>query len=101
MSQPVVRDTLCRLYVGDGPYTGTSTVSPSDPDFCPPGCAPFTIYRQFTNPKFIRWMPNQPVQGNLQFEVYNDSGERLDNIDAVGEETDTANWSMTLLCSED
>jgi hypothetical protein len=101
MSQSVARDTLCRLYVGDGPYTGTSTVDPSDPDFCPPGCAPFTIYRQFTNPKFIRWMPNQPVQGNLQFEVYNDSGERLDNIDAVGEETDTANWSMTLLCSED
>jgi hypothetical protein len=101
MSQTITRDTLCRLYLGDGPYTGTSTVSPSDPDFCPPGCAPFTIYRQFTNPKFIRWMNDQPVQGNLQFEVFDDSGIRLDAVGALGQETDTANWSMTLLVSED
>jgi hypothetical protein len=101
MTQTTARDTLCRLYIGDGPYTGTSTLTPSDPDFCPPGCAPFTIYRQFTNPKFIRWIPNQPVQGNLLFEVFDDNGERLDNIGALGYETDGGNWSMTLLVSED
>ena len=101
MSQTTARDTLCRLYLGDGPYTGTSTMDPTDPEFCPPGCAPFTIYRQFTNPKFIRWLPNQPVQGNLVFEVYDDNGERLDNIGALGYETDGGNWSMTLLVSED
>jgi hypothetical protein len=99
MSQPVARDTLCRLYVGDGPYTATSTLSPDDPDFCPPGCAPFTIYRQFTNPKYIRWMPNQPVQGNLLFQIYDDNGTLLsetDSAEGIGQ-----NWSMTLLVSED
>ena len=109
MSQAVVRDTLCRLYVGDGPYTGTSTVDPSDPDFCPPGCAPFTIYRQFTNPKFIRWIPNQPVQGNLRFQVYDDDGNLLSEAGIFPETgpapTDISlmgdNWSFTLLVSED
>jgi hypothetical protein len=105
MSQPVARDTLCRLYLGDGPYTGTSTVTPSDPNFCPPGCAPFTIYRQFTNPKFIRWLPNQPVQGNLVFQVYDDNGQLLSTYypasPSVGFGYSAADWSMTLLVSED
>lgn len=99
MTQEVARDSLCRLYLGDGPYTATSTLSPSDPAFCPPGCAPFTIYRQFTNPKYIRWQPNQPVQGTLTFQVYDDNGELLttsDSAEGIG-----ANWSMTLLVSED
>lgn len=105
MSQTVARDTLCRLYVGDGPYTGTSTLSPSDPLFCPPGCAPFVIYRQYTNPKFIRWLPNQPVQGNLQFSVYDDTGELFGDLGPLANALDqrelAANWSMTLLVSED
>lgn len=103
MSQSVARDTLCRLYVGDGPYTGTSTLSPRDPDFCPPGCAPFVIYRQFTNPKFIRWLPNQPVQGNLQFVVYDDAGDQFGDLgpEVVNPRLIEANWSMTLLVSED
>lgn len=101
MSQTIARDTLCRLYVGDGPYTGTSTLSPSDANFCPPGCAPFTIYRQFTNPKFIRWLPNQPVQGNLQFVVYDDAGAEFGAFDVANPRPFEANWSMTLLVSED
>jgi hypothetical protein len=101
MSQPIARDTLCRLYVGDGPYTGTSTMLPSDAAFCPPGCAPFTIYRQFTNPKFIRWLPNQPVQGNLQFVVYDDAGAQYGDLGAANPRPLEANWSMTLLVSED
>jgi hypothetical protein len=99
MSQTVVRDTLCRLYLGDGPYTGTSTVQPNDPEYSPPGCAPFVIYRQFTNPKFIRWMPNQPVQGNLRFQVFDDDGQPLEDV--VPESVGAENWSMTLLVSED
>jgi hypothetical protein len=99
MSQRIARDTLCRLYLGDGPYTATSTLSPNDANFCPPGCAPFTIYRQFSTPKFIRWMPNQPVQGNLRFQVFDDNGESLANADYV--EGAGSNWSMTLLVSED
>jgi hypothetical protein len=87
------------LYLGDGPYTATSTLAPNDPNFCPPGCAPFTIYRQFTNPKFIRWTPNQPVQGNLIFQVYDDGGTILSETDV--NEISGQNWSMTLLVSED
>jgi hypothetical protein len=101
MSQAVARDTLCRLYLGDGPYTGTSTINPSDPDFCPPGCAPFTIYRQFTNPKFIRWLPNQPVQGNLRFEAFDDNGVSLTRMVSDFFNSRDMNWSMTLLVSED
>lgn len=103
MSQTIARDTLCRLYIGDGPYTGTSTLSPIDPDFCPPGCAPFVIYRQFTNPKFIRWLPNQPVQGNLQFVVYDDAGDQFGDLgpSVANPRLFEANWSMTLLVSED
>jgi len=99
MTQPIARDSLCRLYLGDGPYTATSTLAPNDPNFCPPGCAPFTIYRQFTNPKFIRWTPNQPVQGNLIFQVYDDGGTILSETDV--NEISGQNWSMTLLVSED
>lgn len=99
MSQTIARDTLCRIYLGDGPYTGTSTMSPNDASYCPPGCAPFTIYRQFTNPKFIRWLPNQPVPGTLRFQVYDDNGELLDN--SITEGAVGLNWSMTLLVSED
>jgi len=104
MSQTVARDSLCRLYIGDGPYTGTSTLDPGDPLFCPPGCAPFTIYRQFTNPKFIRWLSNQPVQGNLQFTVYDDAGEVLSSYfppPPSGNGDKGSDWSMTLLVSED
>lgn len=101
MSQPITRDTLCRLYLGDGPYTGTSTVDPSNPAFCPPGCAPFTIYRQFTNPKFIRWMADQPVQGNLRFEVFDDNGVNLALLVLPSPTSLGENWSMTLLVSED
>jgi hypothetical protein len=100
MSQQTARDTLCRLYLGDGPYTGTSTLNPSDPLFCPPGCAPFTIYRQFTNPKFIRWMADQPVQGNLQFQVFDDDGSALETA-LNNTYTSAENWSFTLLVSED
>jgi hypothetical protein len=103
MSQTIARDTLCRLYVGDGPFTGTSTLSPGDANFCPPGCAPFVIYRQFTNPKFIRWLPNQPIQGNLQFVVYDDAGDQFGDLGptVANPRLFEANWSMTLLVSED
>lgn len=101
MSQPVARDTLCRLYLGDGPYTGTSTIDPSNPLFCPPGCAPFVIYRQYTNPKFIRWLPNQPVQGNLRFQVFDDNGTPLENLVSPSPTALGENWSMSLLVSED
>ncbi|NDD53893.1 hypothetical protein EBZ39_08430 [bacterium] len=104
MSQPVARDVLCRVYLGE-PAGAQSTVPPSSATFCPPGCAPFTIYRQFATPKYIQWMPNQPVGGAVQFRVFDDQGQILTpSLDVGGVFYDPLrsrlDWSMTLLVSE-
>lgn len=117
MTQEVARDVLCRIYLND-PGASQSTTLPSSSTFCPPGCAPFTIYRDFAMPKQIMWLPNQPVPGYLRFEVFDDEGVSLkvfDNIPypasyapvippAVSPETrygfNKNNWSMTLLVTE-
>jgi hypothetical protein len=99
-SQLVARDMLCRLYIG-GASGVTSTISPDDPLFCPPGCAPTTLYRNFATPKQIQWIPNQNIPGFLQFQVYDDQGDLLDTA-YPGFTLDTIanNWSMTMLVTE-
>jgi len=104
MSQSIVRDTLCRLYLNSAPGI-SSTTAPSDAAFCPPGCAPTIIYRDFMHPKQIQWLPNQPIPGYLQFQVYDDTGDLLDNsLPVVSAATYTnaqsSDWSMTLQISE-
>ena len=99
MSQVVARDVLCRVYVGDAQGV-QSTVLPSSSTFCPPGCMPTTIYRDFSQPKQIQWIPNQPVPGYLQFDVYDDAGELLSGMAGVGEVGNGSNWSMTMLVTE-
>ena len=104
-SQPVVRDMLCRLYLGDGGGTGQSTTPPDNSAFCPPGCAPLTIYRAFPHPKQIQWLPAQNISGFLQFSVYDDAGDILSatanqespSVAYIGEGND---WSMSLLVTE-
>ena len=112
-SQTIARDMLCRVYLGDGGGTGQSTTGASAIDisgitnaFCPPGCAPRTIGRAFPHPKQIAWIPNQNIPGFLQFQIYDDAGDLLDNSilnyelitgQFIGEST---NWSMSLLVSE-
>ena len=98
MSQAVARDVLCRVYVGDAQGV-QSTVLPSASTFCPPGCMPTTIYRDFAQPKQIMWIPNQPVPGYLKFEVYDDAGFPLSDYDYVNY-GNGANWSMTVLVTE-
>jgi len=103
MSQVVVRDTLCRLYLVN-PGTLQSTVQPSDAAFCPPGCAPMVVYRDFTHPKQIQWLPNQNIAGSLTFSVFDDTGAPLEESDpfyspGVGYLNRT-DWSLTLLVSE-
>ena len=102
-SQVVVRDSLCRLYLVN-PGTLQSTVQPSDAAFCPPGCAPMVVYRDFTHPKQIQWLPNQNIAGSLTFSVYDDTGAPLEESDpffspGVGYLNRT-DWSLTLLVSE-
>jgi hypothetical protein len=100
-SQPIARDMLARLYLGDGGGGAQSTVPPGNAAFCPPGCAPMTIYRAYPSPKQIQWIPNQNIPGFLQFQVYDDAGDLLDNSDTGNQNEYTGtNWSMTMLVSE-
>ena len=106
-SQTVARDVLARLYLGDALIQGNQEPLASQPDFCPPGCAPFTIHRQYTNPKQIQWLPNQPIPGYLQFTLYDDSGAPLtETLGPLAPANPTEvtvaylDWSMTMLVSE-
>jgi hypothetical protein len=96
MSQVIARDSLCRIYLGDGNLAANS--DPSTAPFCPPGCAPFVIYRNFSLPKQIQWMGNQPVPGKLSFQVFDDTGSLLSEL--VGSDGEYLDWSMTLQVSE-
>jgi hypothetical protein len=99
MSQTVARDSLCRLYI-ESPST-PSNVPCNSATFCPAGCAPFQLYKDFNTPKQINWLPNQPIAGSLRFQVFDDNGILLS--EAVGDSNIVLNkidWSMTLLVSE-
>lgn len=99
MSQTVARDSLCRLYI-ESP-SNPSNVPCNSATFCPPGCAPFQLYKDFNTPKQINWLPNQPIAGSLRFQVFDDNGILLS--EAIGDSNIILNkvdWSMTLLVSE-
>jgi hypothetical protein len=98
-SQTVARDMLARIYIMDGGGFTSSSVPVTDPSFCPVGCAPTTIYRNYTMPKQIQWIPNQNIPGYLQFSVYDDTGALLDETVDVFV-TKGIDWSMTMLVSE-
>lgn len=93
-SQQIVRDSLCRIYIADA--NAQNTIQPSDQAYTPPGTAPTTIYRNFTVPKQIQWVPNQSIPGNIVIQVYDENGTLLVPV-SPGYGLD---WSMTLMCSE-
>jgi hypothetical protein len=102
MTQVTARDTLCRIYVGGAPGV-SSTTDMSGASFCPPGCAPTVIYRDFQNPKHIAWLPNQGIPGYLQFSVFDDTGDNLNNsLPSLSllASNPVGDWSMTCLVSE-
>jgi hypothetical protein len=113
-TQTIARDSLCRLYLGDGNGFGNNIAFPGDSNFTPPGTMPFTIYRQFQTPKMINWnsagKAYQPVPGVLRFEVFDDTGANLSEmcsgnyINASGTlvlgRPEYTDWSATLLVSE-
>jgi hypothetical protein len=99
MTQEVSRTTLCRLYFGD-PNGAQSTVAAASSTFCPTGCAPFTIYRDFVTPKQIAWMPDAPIGGFLQFQVFDDNGDLLSESDSFSTGANRTDWSMTVLVTE-
>ena len=101
-SQSIARDMLCRLYLSTASGI-QSTVKTGDVAFCPPGCAATTLYKNFTLPKQIQWLPNQNIPGYLQFQVFDDSGDLLDNALKIDGELNGfpfTDWSMTMLVSE-
>ena len=63
-----------------------------------------TIYRNFTTPKQIQWIPNQPIPGYLRFQVYDDAGALLSESTGLSYDLDSQygnlDWSMTLQVSE-
>lgn len=96
-SQTIGRDALCRIYLGDA---GTTPLDASDPDFCPPGCRPTTIYRQFSTPKYVQWNAQMPVGSSLLFQVYDDTGALLELTGPFQGGAVYADWSLTLLATE-
>jgi hypothetical protein len=99
MSQTIARDSLCRLYIAD-PST-PSNVPCNSATFCPIGCAPFQLYRDFNTPKQINWLPNQPIGGSLRFQVFDDGGILLtEALGDTNEKNNKIDWSMTLLVTE-
>ena len=105
-TQQASKDTLCRIYLSDGAFNQDTAFDTAT--FSPPGCSPFIIHRQFTNPKYIYWSPNQPIQGNLQFQVVDSDGAILGkyepapgNIEYTLIEQDIGqDWAMSILVSE-
>jgi hypothetical protein len=94
---PVSRDILARIYLT--PSVDNSVKDPFDvPQSVLVGSQPFEIYRDFNTPKQIRWSHNQPV-GNLTFEVYDDSGEIL-NDGITANDPSHPDWNFTLLVTE-
>lgn len=120
-----VRDILARIYLDDttkslGRFnTNVFDVSGNPAGFQAPqydpttftnGCNPFTIYRQWTQPKQVQWNDAQPL-GNVTFELYDDQGRSIQDLwnaeYPVGDPTQEGGfyansfmWNMTLLVTE-
>jgi hypothetical protein len=97
------RDLIARLYLTN--HADPANVVCSSSSFCPVGCAPFTLYRDFATPKQIQMNPTAPIGGFLKFQVFDDSGDELYEVDtpidpALDGTGNNLDWSMTLLASE-
>ena len=91
------KNLLCRLYLDD---ENPSIVWTGEEYIFTSGTRPYTIYRQFRNPKQIEWDEAQPIP-NLVFQVYDDQGRILSSGDATFPDYALPDWKMTLLVSED
>jgi hypothetical protein len=101
----IPRDAIVRLYLGD---STSNTQAVTDENFCPPGCSPFIIYREFPYPKQLRWNAEQNIGSYITFQVYDDMGNLLD-LDFADIQNNIAgsfamlagnDWNMSLLVTE-
>jgi len=90
-TQLINRDVLCRWYMAeDQPETRDIYGFP-----ILMGYEPFFRRRLFNPPKQIKWDSNLPL-GNIQFQVYDDSGDLLE----VSTQLPQTNFLLTLQASE-
>lgn len=88
---PISRDVLCRVYLNDG--------LSQDPELL--GSQPFTLHRQYSFPKQIKWLPNSPVGGYLKFDLYDDQGYIIESGDGrLSDAFLLGDWNITLQLSE-
>jgi hypothetical protein len=99
---------ICRLYITDEnsvvptsvPVWNTTT---SAVEFystaLPPGEQPFTIHRQFQEPKVFRW-ENEASINYIDIQLYDDCGNLL-WIPTNDETSSPANFQITFKCSEE
>ena len=104
-SSQASRDLIYRIYLTEGQpsYNYPKTIAEQNTYFgvLPYGTRPFVIYRQFQNPKEIRWNKQQPI-GQVTFEVYDDKGRNLADLFGTTSYGNvySADWNMTMLVSE-
>jgi hypothetical protein len=102
-TDPTFRDVMARVYLeceNDQPIGIFTTLAASSETTAPnsvPGTYPFTIYRQFKNPKQIQWDNTQPL-GNVTFEVYDSHGDLLANLTSVGTQSQFPDWRIRHRC---
>jgi hypothetical protein len=108
---PVSRNIICRLYLNNDNvplptsstyWNGTDPVTViNEPVLI--GQRPGTIYKQFRNPKLLRYIADVPV-GQLDVQVYDSLGNPLDNVfNATYDRTATAqipDFQFSMLASE-
>ena len=89
------RDMLARIYLTPASQDNTGNMFPT---------SPFTIYRNFTMPKQVRWEDKQPI-GNLFFQLYDDQGREIQqsviNAGYTPQTLSSTSWKFSALVSED
>jgi hypothetical protein len=97
---------ICRLYIADENsvvptsvpvYNGTSTIFYNTA--IPPGEVPFTIHRQFQEPKVFRWEHEASINW-IDIQLYDDCGNLL-WIPTDLETSSPPNFQITFKCSEE
>jgi len=87
----ISRDLMCRVYLNDGLNQQPFLV----------GSTPFVVYRDFSLPKQIKWLPNTSVGGFLKFQLYDDQGYLLESgSPAPVLDNQQGDWNLTLQLSE-
>jgi len=95
---------ICRLYIADENsalpqaiplWNGTSVIFVET--YAPAGSLPFTIHRQFKDPKVFRW-ENEASINAIDISLYDDVGNLLAIPNVY---TSLANFQITFKCSEE